>query len=61
MSRTKGNGLDAANDQPAEKQTKDATHFIAGAVRLASTDAGLCLLCVVLLIQAVLLALGVLS
>lgn len=32
MSAEKGNGLDATNDQPAKKQTKHATDFIATAV-----------------------------
>ncbi len=61
MSRASKNGLTAGNSQPVKTLSKYATDFIAAAIRIASLDVGLYLLAVALLIQAVLLALGVLS
>ena len=55
------NGLAAANNQPAKTLTKRATDFIATCTRYATADAGYILLCVLLLIQTVLMALGVLQ
>ena len=55
------NGLAAANNQPAKTLTKRATDFIATSTRYATADVGYILLCVLLLIQAVLMALGVLQ
>ncbi|OQW86213.1 MAG: hypothetical protein BWK72_18330 [Rhodoferax ferrireducens] len=61
MSRASKNGLTAGNSQPVKTLSKYATEFIATCARMASADPGFYLLCVVLLTQAVLLALGVLS
>ncbi len=61
MSATKGNGLDAANDQPAKTLTKHTVDFIARAASLATADSGYLVLCVVVLTQAVLIAMGCLS
>ena len=55
------NGLAAANNQPANTLTKRATDFIATCTRYATADVGYILLCVLLLIQAVLMALRVLQ
>jgi hypothetical protein len=60
MAAAKGDGLDAANDQPAKTFTKNTTDFIARCMVAASNDAGLCVLVAVVAIQAVLMALGVL-
>lgn len=38
MPAPKGNGLDAANDQPAKTDTKDATHSIANRGKFIGTD-----------------------
>ena len=58
MDAPKGNGLDAANDQPAKTFTKNTTDFIARAARYAIADAGYLVLCMVVLIQAVFMALA---
>ena len=57
MSARKGDGLDAANDQPAKTPTKNTIHFIARCMAVASNDAGLCVLVAVVALQAVLMAL----
>lgn len=61
MAATKGNGLDATNDQPAKIFTKNTTDFIARCMVVASNDGGLCVLVAVMAIQAVLMALVVLK
>lgn len=60
MSATKGNGLEAANNQPAKTLTKYAAYFISKCTKLATgftLDRGIDLsfiaCCVALLIQAV--------
>lgn len=58
MNPTKGNGLDAANDQPAKTLSKHTADFIARAASFAIADAGYLVLCVVVLIQAVFMALA---
>lgn len=62
MDATKGNGLDAANDQPAKTLTKYVTDFIACITRFADADAGLTVVIAVVALQAALLVLmGVLQ
>lgn len=56
MAATKGNGLDAPHDQPA-KFNKFTADFIARLSRFATADMGYMVLCVVMLLQAVLMAL----
>jgi hypothetical protein len=53
-----GDGLDAANDQPAKTLTKNTTDFIARCMVAASNDAGLCVLVVVVAFQVVSLVLS---
>jgi hypothetical protein len=60
MNRRKGNGLDAANDQPV-KTLKHTADFIARVASFATADSGYLALCAVVLLQAALLALGVLQ
>lgn len=58
----KGDGLDAANDQPAKTFTKHTTDFIACTTRLAIADAGLTVAFALAALQAALLVLlGVLQ
>jgi hypothetical protein len=57
MSRTKGNGLDAAHDQPAKTLTKRIVDFIARCDSLANKNPWIFLLILVSAIQAVSLVL----
>lgn len=64
LAATKGDGLGAANDQPANTQTKNTTDFIAKVKGLTSgfyldrsIDLGFILCCLALVLQAVLMAL----
>jgi len=60
MSATKGNGLDAANDQPAKTLTKHAADFIAAAARYAIVNGGFNILFLVLALQFVAIVWGAL-
>lgn len=51
MDAPKGNGLDAANDQPAKTLTKYAADFIAGAARYATDNDGFNILFLVMALQ----------
>ncbi len=53
----KGNGLDAANDQPAKTLTNYAKDFIANCTRFPSTSCGICVAVGMLLAKVVLTAL----
>ena len=55
---TKGDGLDAANDQPAKTLTKYTTDFIAAASRYATVNGGFNILFVVLALQFVAIVWG---
>jgi len=57
MVATKGNGLEAANDQPAKTLTKYAIDFIARAASFATPDKAYMLLCVVVVVQLAAMAL----
>lgn len=57
MASKKGNGPDAANDQPAKTFTKYTGDFIARAASFATADKGYMLLIIVVLTQAVLMTL----
>jgi len=59
VSRVNENGLDSREVQPVKSITKYATDFIATHVSFASADLGFYGCCVVLLIQAAVLALVV--
>ena len=68
MAATKGNGLDAPHDQPAKTTTKSSSNFIATVKEFVSgfyldksIDAGFILCCLVLVLQAVVMASGVLQ
>ena len=61
MSATSGDGLDAANDQPAKTLKKRTIDFIARCRVTASNDAVMYVLAVVLPTQGVLMALVVLG
>lgn len=60
MKPTKGNGLAAPHDQPAKTLTKHAADFIAAAARNATVNAGFNILFLVLALQFVAMAWGVL-
>lgn len=60
MAAPKGNGLDAANDQPAKTLTKHTADFIARAARYASVNAEFNILFLVLALQFVLIVWGAL-
>jgi hypothetical protein len=60
MNAPKGNGLDAANDQPAKILTKYATYFIANCTRFPSNSFGICAVVVMVLVKVILNAWGVL-
>lgn len=60
MAATKGNGLDAANDQPAKTLTKRTADFIARAARYATVNAGFNILFLVLALQFVAIVWGAL-
>jgi len=57
MSPTKCNVPDAPHDRPAKTLTKYAADFIARAASFATADSGYLVLCVVVVLQAALLAL----
>jgi hypothetical protein len=61
MSRTKGNGPDATNDQPAKTLTKCTADFIARCGILAGQNPWAFVLVVVVALQAASLVLGVLK
>lgn len=61
MRVTKGNGLDAANDQPAKTLTKHTADFIARAARCATVNGGFNILFLALALQFVLNVWGVLQ
>lgn len=55
MNPTKGNGPEAARNQPAKTFTKYTADFTARAARFATADSCYLLLCVVVLAQAALM------
>lgn len=55
---TKGDGPEAPRNRPAKTFTKHTTDFIARAASFAIADAGYLVLCVVVLVQAALMALA---
>ncbi len=62
MNPTKCNGPDAPHDRPAKTLTKYTADFIARAASFAMADSGYLVLCLVVALQAALLALvGVLQ
>ena len=60
MAAKKGNGLDAAHDQPAKTLTKHTADFIAAAARYATVNGGFNILFLVLVLQFVAIVLGAL-
>jgi len=60
LSAPKGNGPDAANDQPAKTITKNAADFIALVASHATAKNGLNILFVALVLQFVAMAWGIL-
>ena len=58
---TKGDGLEAARNQPANTHTKHTADFIAAACRYATVNGGFNVLFLALVLQFVLIVWGVLQ